>query len=261
MLVDGIGQNYVYDNDSYSTAYINFIAALPEIRQPAASPEQNALVIGLGAGQLPMMLQKLGLYVEAVEIDPKVGAIAKKQFDFDLPADRIHYTDGRVFLLRNDASYEYIVIDAFSAEQIGGDLVTLEALTEAKARLSNGGMLVINITSTTTGKDIAAVHNTLKSAFSDVRSFSLEQHNGLASIVLLASSMPILLNHDRASLSASQLEDVKLFVAGEVTDLQSDILLTDDYNPISHQRGQVQLLWREVMIDYLGDDNLGWLLL
>lgn len=261
LLVDGIGQNYVYDNDIYSSAYINFIAALPKLRQAAADPNRNALVIGLGAGQLPMLLQRQGLDAEAVEIDPEIGAIATRHFGFDLPPGRVHYTDGRVFLLRSDKAYAYIVIDAFSAEQVAWHLVSLEALTEAKARLSDRGLLAINLTSIAAGQDVAALHNTLKAAFPHVRSFSLEHDSGLTSIVLLASGSPVLLDINSTMLPASQLEDVKRFVAGEMTDLHSDILLTDDYNPIGYQRRQVQLMWREVMIDYLGEDRLGWLLL
>ena len=82
LLVDGIGQNYVYDNDIYSTQYINFIAALPMMHQPTAGAERNALGIGMGAGQLPIMLQRQGLHVVAGEIDPRIGDFAKKHCSF-----------------------------------------------------------------------------------------------------------------------------------------------------------------------------------
>ena len=60
-------------------------------------------------------------------------------------------------------------------------------------------------------------------------------------------------------LADSQLDDTNRLIAGEMPDLDSDVLLTDDYNPIGYQRRQVQLMWREVMLDYLGKDSLGWL--
>ncbi len=133
LLVDGIGQNYVFDNDLYTTKYINFIAALPELRPPPTRSSGKALVIGLGAGQLPMLLQRKGLDVDTVEIDPKVGALAARHFDFSLPPGQVHYMDGRLFLLRSKDFYEYIVIDAFSAEQIASHLLSMEALTEDKS--------------------------------------------------------------------------------------------------------------------------------
>jgi spermidine synthase len=259
LLVDGIGQNYVYDDGRFSTGYINFIAALPQIIPAETSTNRNALVIGLGAGQLPMRLQELGFHVEAVEIDPKIGDIARRHFGFDLPEEQLHYTDGRVFLLRAGRTYEYIVIDAFSAEQVAAHLVTLQAFTQASARLSDTGVLAINITSSIDGEDVAALDNTLKAVFPHVRSFSPGSEGELASIVMLASRSPIRLEIDRSPPGSPQTRDVTRFVTGELTGIHSDLLLTDDYNPVAFQRRQVQLMWRKLMIDYLGEDNLNWL--
>lgn len=256
LLLDGIGQNYVFDNDLYTTQYINFIAALPELRQSPASSSNRALVIGLGAGQLPMLLQRNGFHVDTVEIDPKVGELAARYFDFKLPPDQVHYMDGRTFLLRSKNFYEYIVIDAFSGEQLASHLLSVEALTETGKRLTETGALVINITSTTSGKDIAAIQHTLRTVFAEVRSFSIADGNELASIVFVASALPIQLTTTGASLADAQLADAKRFITGELADLDSDVLLTDDYNPVAYQRRQVQLLWRDAMIDYLGTENL-----
>jgi len=261
LLVDGIGQNYVLDDDSYTTHYINFISALPELRQSPLSSTQKALVIGLGAGQLPMLLKKYGLHIEAVEIDPKVGAMAEKHFDFNLPPEQIHYMDGRLFLLRNQDAYEYIVIDAFSAEQIAWHLVSMEALAATRTRMTYTGLLAINITSLASGRDVAALQHTLRASFPHVRTFSRDAGDELTSIVFLASASPIHLCTDGTSLTDSQLDDVNRFISGEMPDLYSDVLLTDDFNPIVYQRKRVQRLWRDAMIEYLGDENLGWLML
>jgi spermidine synthase len=261
LLVDGIGQNYVYDDNRYATPYINFISALPVISQRPVMQEQKALVIGLGAGQLPMLLQQAGFTVEAVEIDPKVGELAMKHFGFSLPPDQIHYIDGRLFLLRNRNLYEYIILDAFSAEQIASHLLSMEALAETSARMTATGLLAVNVTSVITGKDIAAIQHTLQAVFSNVRTFSLDNGRELTSIVFVASRSPIQLSITDTALSHAQLVDASRFITGELPDLHSDVLLTDDYNPVSFQRRKVQLLWREAMIEYLGDKNMGWLML
>jgi predicted membrane-bound spermidine synthase len=261
LLVDGIGQNYVYDDNRYATPYINFISALPVISRRPVMPDQKALVIGLGAGQLPMLLQQAGFDVDAVEIDPKVGEMAMKHFGFSLPPDQLHYIDGRLFLLRDRNSYEYIVLDAFSAEQIASHLLSREALSETSARMTETGLLAINVTSVIAGKDIAAIQHTLQTVFSNVRTFALDDGGELTSIVFAASRSPIQLSIADTTLSQSQHADAKRFIAGEVPDLHSDVLLTDDYNPLSFQRRNIQLLWREAMIDYLGDENMGRLML
>jgi spermidine synthase len=260
LLVDGIGQNYVFETD-YVSQYINFIAALPLLRGDV-SLQHEALVVGLGAGELPMLFKQAGFDVEAVEIDPNVGDMAVKHFGFDLPSDKVHYMDGRIFLLKDTATYDYIVIDAFSAEQIAWHLISAEALHEAKLRLNDKGILAINFTSVSNGKDVAALQKTLKTVYPEVRTFSLSKvEDELTSIVFLASMSPVHLDTDSSLLNERQRKDAARFLANELDQLQSDIVLTDDFNPLSHQRMNVQLLWREAMIEYLGEDNLGWLLL
>jgi predicted membrane-bound spermidine synthase len=261
LLVDGIGQNYVYDGNSYATPYINFVSALPVLSQRPVKPARKALVIGLGAGQLTMLLQQAGFDVDAVEIDPEVGELAKKHFGFSLPPEHIHYMDGRLFLLRDRSMYEYIVLDAFSAEQIASHLLSREALSETSAHLTETGLLAINVTSVITGNDIGAIQHTLQTVFPHVHTFSLDSGHELTSIVFIASRSPIQLSRTDTSLSHSQLAAANRFIAGELPDLHSGVLLTDDYNPLSFQRRNIQLLWREAMIDYLGDGNMGWLML
>jgi spermidine synthase len=260
LLVDGIGQNYVYNNDIYSTEYINFIAALPGLMRAEVTEGQKSLVIGMGAGQLSMLLDRNGLFVDTVEIDAKVGDMATRHFGFDLPSQQVHYMDGRLFLAQSRDSYEYIAIDAFSAEQIASHLVTAEALAQTRSRLTDNGVLTINVTSVATGLDIAALQHTLKSVFSHVRTFSLEDGSELTSIVMLASMSGIALDTGSSMLDETLLQDAKRFIEGEMPDLGSDVVLTDDFNPISHQRKHIQLLWREAMIDYLGKDNLSLLM-
>ena len=260
LLVDGIGQNYVYQDDATSTAYINFISALPELRQAQTEISHKALVIGLGAGQLPMRLQQQGLQPDVVEIDPEVGRLAEEHFGLDLNPEQIHYMDGRLFLLRTANVYEYIALDAFNAEQIASHLLSMEALAEARARLSRSGILAINLTSLATAEDVASLQATLRAVYDHVRVFSLDHGSTLTSIVFLASMQPIILSTEHTSLTGARLADAKRFIAGELPELGSDTLLTDDYNPISQQRKQVQLLWRKAMIDYLGNGSLDWLM-
>ena len=207
-----------------------------------------------------MLMQRNGFFVDAVEIDPKVGIMATRHFGFDLPQEQVHYMDGRLFLIQSEHNYEYIAIDAFSAEQIASHLLTVEALQQTRSRLTDSGILAINVTSVSTGRDIAALQFTLKSVFPEVRTFSLDDGNALTSIVFLASPTNIRLDTDSAVLDETLLRDARRFISGEMPELDSDILLTDDYNPISHQRKRIQLLWREAMIDYLGKENLSLLM-
>lgn len=265
MLVDGIGQNYVSDNSQYVTPYINFISALPFIRQPVKASQQ-ALVIGLGAGQLPMSLQNNAIHLEVVEIDPVVASMAEKHFALDLDDTKIHFNDGRVFLGNSTSLYDSIIIDAFTADQIAWHLVSKEAIALTKNRLAKDGFLAINLTSISTGEDVASIQKTLQSVYSNVRVFvqTPDHENKLSSIIFLGSDSPIKLSvsqfSENKNVTAGQIADIESFIAGEINQLEGGLVLTDNFNPVSHQREHAQLVWRHAMRDYLGVDKLGWLL-
>jgi len=263
LLVDGIGQNYVMENGAYTTPYIDFMASLPLIRQAPDIPPVHGLVIGLGVGQLPMSLKQAGIDIDAVEIDPSVAEMAKKYFDFTIQDDRLHFTDGRLFLTRSKDHYEYIVIDAFNADQIAWHLLSKEALETTRQHMTNQGLLVINLTSNIQSQDVASVQHTLQTVFPHVRSFSDDKYSELASFVFVASLSPIHLSQESSSLNVLQATHVQQFIAGEIKQLNNSngVLLTDNFNPIDQQRRQVELIWRRHMWDYLGKDQLGQLFL
>ena len=261
LLVDGIGQNYVVDHGEYTTPYINFIATVPQLLDANDTAVQNALVIGLGAGQLPMLLQQRGITTDIVEIDPLIVSMAETYFGFEAEAERIHNIDGRVFLSRSSNTYDYIVLDAFNADQVAWHLISKQALALARSRLSQHGLLAINFTSITNGDDVASLHHTLQQVFPHVRGFALNYDSGMDSVVLLASRNLIDFSIYADKLSKTQLTSVNQFVSGELDNIHSTVVLSDDFNPVSHQRKQVQILWRKTMREYLGEEELGWLLL
>lgn len=49
-------------------------------------------------------------------------------------------------------------------------------------------------------------------------------------------------------------------IDGELGNLTGGLVLTENYNPISHQREHATLIWRQAMRNYLGEENLKWLL-
>lgn len=261
MLVDGIGQNYISDNHRYTTPYINFISALPFIQQQT-KPTERALVIGMGAGQLPMLLKNNGLDVEVVEIDPIVAEMAEKHFALDLTDKNIHLADGRVFLSNSSEIYDYIIIDAFNADQVAWHLLSKQAIEVTKDRLSSDGMLAINLTSIPNSEDVASVQKTLQSVYSHVRVFAYtpDYDNKLSSIVFLGSNSPIKLSASKHDFKENQLANINHFIKSELGQLKGGLVLTDNFNPVSHQREHAQLVWRQAMRDYLGEEKLGWLL-
>lgn len=261
LLVNGIGQNYVTDNGDDKITYINFLSTLPFIRKTPDETSRSSLVIGLGAGQLPMLLGKAGLNVETVEIDPVIDAMARKHFGFDHEKDSVHFVDGRSYLSQNASNYYYIFIDAFNSDQIAWHLLSREALATAQSRLKNYGLLAINITSIASGKDIASLQATLRAVFPYVRVFDENTGSELTSIIFLASTTPVHLSTDTAALTPAQIANINQYLAGELDDLHGGIILSDNFNPVGYQRQRAQLLWRKEMHDFLGKDYYDWVFL
>jgi spermidine synthase len=261
LLVDGIGQNYVTDNGDNEISYINFLSTLPLIRKSPDENSPDSLVIGLGAGQLPMLLGKAGLNVETVEIDPVIDAMARKHFDFNHEKNNVHFVDGRLYLSQNASNYDYIFIDAFNSDQIAWHLLSREALATAQSRLKNHGLLAINITSIASGKDIASLQATLRSVFPYVRVFDENTSSELTSIIFLASTFPINLSTNTAALTPAQIVNINQYLAGELGDLHGGIILSDNFNPVDYQHLRAQLLWRKEMHDFLGKDYYDWVFL
>ena len=119
--------------------------------------------------------------MDVVEIDGGITDIAKKYFfldklmkDYDIENNHrlnLITEDGRVYLNKNSKKYDAILNDAFSGEVPAKTLTTLEAITQIKKSLNQGGLYLTNIISSLEGKDskfIKAEVNTLKQVFTNV---------------------------------------------------------------------------------------------
>lgn len=111
---------------------------------------ERILVIGLGGGSLPRLMQKLfpEANIDSVEIDPAVIDVAREYFDFEVrPGDSVVARDGRVFVRRallRGQRYDFVLLDAFTGDYIPEHMMTREYLEECLRLLSDDGVLVAN---------------------------------------------------------------------------------------------------------------------
>ncbi|NNF52754.1 MAG: fused MFS/spermidine synthase [Gammaproteobacteria bacterium] len=111
---------------------------------------ERILIIGLGGGSLPRLMQKLfpESRIDSVEIDPAVIQVAEKYFSFTpREQDSVVARDGRVFVRRallSKQTYDFILLDAFTGDYIPEHMMTREYLQECKELLAEGGVLVAN---------------------------------------------------------------------------------------------------------------------
>ena len=111
---------------------------------------KRILIVGLGGGTMSNTLAQLfpQSQIDNIEIDPAVIKVARTYFGF-FENDQIktYDQDGRIFIKRallKKHHYDWIILDAFNGDYIPEHLMTKEFLQEAKALLSNDGILSAN---------------------------------------------------------------------------------------------------------------------
>ncbi|MBI5394390.1 MAG: fused MFS/spermidine synthase [Verrucomicrobia bacterium] len=157
---------------------------------------KRALFIGGGAFGMPEHTARLGrdVHVDVVEIDPAVIAAGRRFFKLDeFPNVHAHAGDARRFLRSTKQQYDLIFGDAYNGvRRVPSHLVTREFFSDAKSKLADDGVFLINIVSAVEGGRAALLGNvlaTLRAVFSHVEVFAVNKdrqapHN----VILLAST-------------------------------------------------------------------------
>ena len=128
-------------------AYTREMMAGLLLREPPWPRE--ALLIGLGAGSLAKYIyHKLpGTKITVVEIDPQVEIVAR--LHFKLPDDplrlRIVIGDGAQYMLEDGKKFDAILVDGFDKSGRAGVLDTLPFYQACRSRLSDNGLLAVNL--------------------------------------------------------------------------------------------------------------------
>jgi spermidine synthase len=109
------------------------------------------LVVGVGAGNIPMFLHKYysDAQIDVVDIDSQIIALAKQYFNFlEDNFLQAHAQDGRIFIENTQKPYDLIFLDAYTAAGIPKHLATKEFLLSLKKALKPSGAIIANMWST-----------------------------------------------------------------------------------------------------------------
>jgi spermidine synthase len=138
---DGLVQNSVASDGRSLSFYTYALEALAFAYRPRIG---SALVLGLGAGIVPMRLAGHGVDVEAVEIDPASLAAATRYFGFDPSRVRVHLADARTQLKRCSRRHDLIVVDLFHGDGTPDYLITRDVFADLRRCLAPDGIAVFN---------------------------------------------------------------------------------------------------------------------
>lgn len=171
LLNEGQAVHSVYHPDRLETGgtWDYFLAAM-YFNAPPRAPKSLA-VVGLAAGTIPKQYTAVfgPIPIDGIEIDPAIVEVGRRWFAMTEPNLNVIVEDGRVALARSPRRYDVIAVDAYRVPYIPWHLTTREFFEEARAKLADDGVLVINV-GRTPGDDrlVRAIAGTLRAVFPSV---------------------------------------------------------------------------------------------
>ncbi len=139
-----VSPNAIY---SYGELYTNFLNAFKQLNM-ADWKEEKVLVLGLGLGSIPLILEKrFGLIVDytIVEFDEAVIHLAEKytlQY-LNSPIEVVH-ADALVFVKTLSDTFDFICMDIFLDDLIPSAFETVAFVQNLKRLLAPQGLLLYN---------------------------------------------------------------------------------------------------------------------
>ena len=259
MIIDG-GTHTIADARTLESRfpYVHVLDLLDHVMEAPG----DLLLVGLGGGSVAKLLSRQGWKVDAVEIDPVVTRIARRDFGLEPSEANVSDDDGRHYLSVTPRTYDAIVLDAFGSSSIPFHLVTREAFALAAARLSPDGILAINVESV--GWDdplVLALAATLEQEFPHVLALPIaEPPNTLGNVILFASRREPALARE---IPATPDRFSSLYAMNHawdnrfVPDTDGAPVLTDDLNPVDIWSERINRVARGNLHAYFAD-GLGW---
>ena len=210
------------------------LAGLPAAYNPAM---QDALVVGMGVGIVPMDFVNRGMRVDTVEINPRIVEVAVRFFDFDAAKVNLVLGDGRHFLNRTSRQYDVVILDAFLGDSFPSHLMTRETFFSARKVLRPGGSLVVHsFGELQPGRDflLSSLFKTLKAVFPEVRVHT----TGEGAFFFVALQEPFSGSIPTPELAgvhpAARQEVITAFSGTAEVPGDAGLVLTDDYNPADY---------------------------
>jgi len=190
--------------------------------RPAKQWPRNALLIGLGAGSLAKFIYRNlpDCRTTVVEINPQVEFIARQYFKLPDDPRRLDVVIGcgADYMLSGDKPFDLILVDGFDPDARAGALDTLPFYLACRARLSEDGLLGINLLGR--NKGFQGSVERISSAF-DGRVAVFPSCDSGNTIAFATAGKPVEISLEAMRLQAQQLEkDCRLDLLPTISRLQ-----------------------------------------
>jgi len=141
LIQDGHILNNTLPNGTSLDSYTYVLEALALKFSPH---NDHVLVLGLGAGIVPMQMYRRGSNVTVVELDASIIKSSVEHFNFDSSNINVIQEDARTFVRHCPRSYDTIVVDLFQGDGVPDYLMTADFFSEIKKCMALNSTLVMN---------------------------------------------------------------------------------------------------------------------
>ncbi|MBZ0279619.1 MAG: fused MFS/spermidine synthase [Anaerolineae bacterium] len=245
-LNEGQGIHSQWSPNTYSDNHRtwSFFLAAPYFNNPPVIPSdvESMAIIGLAGGTIARQYTAVypDIPIDGIEIDPGIVEAGARFFDMNaekMPNLKVYVQDGRYMLNQLDNQYSVIAVDAYRPPYIPWHLTTVEFFQEVKARLTDNGVVAINVGRTPTDRRLVdALTATLLQVFPTVHAMDVPQS---FNTILVATQHPtnstnLAENLNRLPSDANALlSDALLWGAAQIVPTNiSDLIFTDDRAPV-----------------------------
>lgn len=169
---------------------------------------RKVLLIGLGAASLTKFLYRHYplAHLTVVEIEPDVVSAARHFFKLPEDPRRVNIVigDGAEYVRSNDKRFDLILVDGFDEDGSPGELDTQLFFQDCRTRLSNDGVLAVNLLGSSLGFDNSIAR--ISKAFDD-RALVFPSCESGNAIALAAAGNPIEISLDDMKENALELKE------------------------------------------------------
>jgi spermidine synthase len=169
---------------------------------------RKVLLIGLGAASLTKFLYRNypQAHLTVVEIEPAVVAAARQFFKLPEDPKRLHLVigDGAEFVLNSNKKFDLILVDGFDEKARTGALETLPFYQACRTRLSDDGMMAVNMLTRSRGFKATAAR--IAEAFDD-RALVFPSCESGNAVALAAGGTPLEVSFEGLKENALKLKE------------------------------------------------------
>jgi spermidine synthase len=264
MMIDGLIQGGI---DMESGLSVYQYPYLMELLPYGTNPDgRTCLVLGLGAGIIPMWYEARGIRTDVVDVNPQMPQIAKDHFGFAVSGEVV-IADARYYLGATEKIYDYIIVDVANGDWAPAHILSIEFFSLLRSRLSANGVMAINLIGSLHRDSLitASAVRTMKEVFPSVRVYvTLDPHagTGIQNLEIVAANDPALtFRRERVEEFPihSMVEARTRRILGEEYSFPEGtpaVILTDDYNPVDFFDLRVKEEIRKQILGYTDWDML-----